>query len=127
MKKLPKQLDVPMPVGSRTEIDAITELDPKHSGHYQLFVGVLRWKVKLGRMGTCLEVFVIDSCAALPRHGQSEIECRIFAHIKKYYDAEMTFDPSVSRMNKMTLRNDTQVDLSLVVLLKLKVNLIREH
>jgi hypothetical protein len=99
-KNFPKKCDIPLPVDYRPELDTSTELEAKDAGHYQSLIGILRWIVELGRIDICLEVSMMASCVALPRDGQLEMLYRIFAHLKKYHNTEMVFDPSVPDINK---------------------------
>jgi hypothetical protein len=50
--------------------------------------------VELGRVDKCLEVSMMSSHLALPREGHMEQVLHIFAHLKKYHNTEVVFDPS---------------------------------
>ena len=56
--------------------------------------------VELGRVDICLEVSMISSHSALTREGHLEQLYNIFAHINKYCNTEMVFDPIVPEINK---------------------------
>jgi hypothetical protein len=50
--------------------------------------------VELGRVDICLEVSMMSSYLVLPREGHLERMFHIFAHLKKYHDTEVVYDPS---------------------------------
>jgi hypothetical protein len=70
------------------------ELNPTEAAYYQSLIGVLRWIVELGRVDICLEVSMMSSQLALPREGHLEQVLHIFAHLKKYHNAEIVYDPT---------------------------------
>ena len=92
--KLPKKADTPMTTTYRPELDVSPELSPTEATYYQSLIGVLRWIVELGRVDICLEVSMMSSHLALPREGHLEEVLRIFAHLKKYHNAELVYDPT---------------------------------
>ena len=92
--KLPRSADTPMSTSYRPELDVSPALEPAEAAYYQSLIGVLRWIVELGRVDICLEVSLMSSCLALPREGHLEQVLHIFAHLKKYHNTEMVFDPS---------------------------------
>ena len=55
---------------------------------------MLRWIVELGRVDICLEVSMISSHLAMPREGHLQYVFQIFAHLKKYHNTELVYDPS---------------------------------
>jgi hypothetical protein len=92
--KLPAKADTPLSTVYRPELDVTPELGPAEAAYYQSLIGVLRWIVELGRVDICLEVSMMSSHLALPRRGHLEQVFHIFAHLKKYHNAELVFDPS---------------------------------
>jgi hypothetical protein len=78
----------------RPELDATPELSPQEAAHYQSLIGILRWIVELGRVDICLEVSMMSSHLVLPRVGHLEQVFHIFAHLKKYHNTEIVYDPS---------------------------------
>jgi hypothetical protein len=50
--------------------------------------------VELGRVDICLEVSMMSSHLALPREGHLEQVFHIFAHLKKYHNTWVVYDPS---------------------------------
>ena len=92
--KLPKSADTPISTTYRPELDVSPELNPEMASYYQSLIGVLRWIVELGRVDICLEVSMMSSHLALPREGHLEQVLHIFAHLKKYHNAELVYDPS---------------------------------
>ena len=83
-----------MTTSYKPELDVSQELDPQEAAYYMSLIGVLRWIVELGRCDICLEVSMMSSCLALPREGNMEQVLHIFAHLKKYHNAELVYDPS---------------------------------
>ena len=98
--KLPHKEETLLQTSYRPEIDTTPELSPTDTAYYQYLIGMLRWMVELGRVDICLEVSMISSHLALPREGHLEQVNHIFAHIKKYYNTEMVFDPTVPEINE---------------------------
>ena len=92
--KLPAKAETPMQTSYRPELDVTPELKPTDAAYYQSLIGVLWWIVELGRVDICLEVTVLSSHLALPREGHLVQLFHMFAHLKKYHNAEMVFDPS---------------------------------
>jgi hypothetical protein len=68
-------------------------MNPQETAYYQSLIGVLRWIVELGRVDICLEISIMSSHLALPREGHLEQVCHIFAHLKKYHNTEVVYDP----------------------------------
>ena len=95
----PKSCDSPLPTSYRPELDVTPELSVEDASHFQSLIGVLRWIVELGRVDICLEASMMASCVALPREGHLEMLYRMFAHLKKYHNTEMVFDPSKPSIN----------------------------
>ena len=50
--------------------------------------------VELGRVDIYLEVSMMSSHLALPREGHLSQVLHIFAHLKKYHNTKMVYDPS---------------------------------
>ena len=92
--KLPSKAETPMTTSYRPELDISRELNPTEAAYYQSLIGVLRWIVELGRVDICLEVSMMSSQLALPREGHLEQVLHIFAHLKKYHNAEIVYDPT---------------------------------
>ena len=92
--KMPRNADTPLRTTYRAELDVSPELSPAYAAYYQSLIGVLRWIVELGRVDICLEVSMMSSQLALPREGHLEQVLHIFAHLKKYHNTELVYDPS---------------------------------
>ena len=95
----PKSCDSPLPTSYRPELDVTPELSVEYASHFQSLIGVLRWIVELGRVDIFLEASMMASCVALPHEGHLEMLYRMFAHLKKYHNTEMVFDPSKPSIN----------------------------
>ena len=87
--------ETPMTTSYRAELDIIPKLSPADASYYQSLISILRWIVKLRRVDICLEVSILSSQLALPRVGHIEQVLHIFAHLKKYHNAELVYDPTV--------------------------------
>ena len=72
------------------------ELEPTEASFYASLIGMLRWIVDLGCINICLEVSMMPSHLALPREGHLKEVLHMFAHLKKYHNSELVFDPSDS-------------------------------
>ena len=92
--RLPTRAETPIRTEYRPELDTSSELEATDAAWYQSLIGILRWMVELGRVDICLEVSMLSSHLALPRQGHLEQVLHIFAHLKKYHNTEMVFDPS---------------------------------
>ena len=92
--KFPKNAETPMTTSYRPELDVSPELRPSEAVYYQSLIGILRWIVELGRVDICLEVSMMSSQLAMPREGHLQQVFHIFAHLKKYHNTELVYDPS---------------------------------
>jgi hypothetical protein len=92
--KLPNKAETPLCTSYRPELDVTPELSPQEAAYYQSLIGILRWIVELGRVDICLEVSMLSSHLVLPRVGHLEQVFHIFAHLKKYHNTEVVYDPS---------------------------------
>eukprot|EP00957_Ditylum_brightwellii_P165407 12593610-Ditylum_brightwellii.AAC.1 len=78
----------------RPALDITPVLSPFDRAYYQSLIGMLRWMVELGRIDICLEASLMSSHLAIPREGYIAEVLRIFAHLRKYHNTELVFDPS---------------------------------
>ena len=92
--KLPSKAETPLTTSYRPELDVTPVLTPIYASYYMSLIGILRWMVELGRVDICLEVSMMSSHMVMPREGQLVELFHIFAHLKKYHNTEMVFDPS---------------------------------
>ena len=86
-------------IGYRQEVDTSDELGHEDAAYYQSLIGVLRWRVKLGRIDITCEVSMMSSHMALPREGHFSQLFQIFAYLKRYHNTELVFDPSNRDIN----------------------------
>ena len=98
--KIPNKVETPMRPTYQPELDVSEELSPSDTSYYQSLIGILWWIVELGRVDVCLEVSMMSSHLALPRRGHMEQVMQIFGYLKKYYNAELVFDPSDPTINE---------------------------
>mmetsp|Transcript_21091 Transcript_21091/g.58427 ORF Transcript_21091/g.58427 Transcript_21091/m.58427 type:complete len:123 (+) Transcript_21091:105-473(+) len=84
-----------MQTSYKPAIDLTWGLGSREAAYYMSLIGILRWIVELGRVDICLEVSMMSSHLALPRRGHLEQLFHIFAHLKKYHNTELIFDPNV--------------------------------
>ena len=103
--KLPARAGSPFSTNYRPEIDETTKLEPVDAAYYQSLIGILWWKVELGRVDFCTEISLLLSCLALPRSGHQEQVFRVFAYLKKHHNAEMVFDPSYPEIDQNQLES----------------------
>ena len=92
--KLPRKAETPLVSTYKPELDVTPALNAQEAAYYQSLIGILRWIVELGRVDLCLEVSMMSSYLAMPREGHLEALFHIFAHLKKYHNAELVYDPS---------------------------------
>jgi hypothetical protein len=92
--RLPAKAETPIQTSYRPELDITPELPPIDAAYYMSLIGILRWIVELGRADICLEVSMMSSHLALHREGHLKQVLHIFAHLKKYHNTELVFDPS---------------------------------
>ena len=105
-QKLPTKANTPFSSNYRPELDISRELNNTYASYFQSLIGILRWIVVLGRIDTCLEVSMLSSQMTLPREGHLNQALHIFAYLKKYHIAEMTFDPSVPQVDASNFQCD---------------------
>ena len=98
--KLPAKAETPMTTSYRPELDVTPELQEVDAAYYMSLIGILRWMVELGRVDICLEVSMMSSFLAMPREGHLQQVLNIFAHLKKYHNTELVYDPSVPVIDK---------------------------
>jgi hypothetical protein len=98
--KMPSVAETPMVTAYRPELDVSLELGDVDAAYYMSLIGVLRWMVELGRVDICLEVSMMSSHLALPREGHLKQLFNIFAHLKKYHNTELVYDPSIPEIDK---------------------------
>ena len=98
---MPAKAETPMRVSYRPELDITPALSPIDSAYYQSLIGMLRWMVELGQIDICLEVSMMSSHLAMPREGHMAEVLRIFAHLRKYHNTELVFDPSDPVVDKL--------------------------
>jgi hypothetical protein len=85
----------------------LPELDPERPNYYQSLIGILRWAVEIGRVHINTEVSMMSSQLALPRERHLAEVFHMFAHLKKYTNTEMVFDPTYPSIDESQLaRND---------------------
>ena len=92
--KMPSKAETPMVTSYRPELDVSPVLGPVDASYYMSLIGILRWICELGRVDICLEVSIMSSHMAMPREGHLEQLFHIFAHLNKYHNTEMVFDPT---------------------------------
>ena len=90
---------MPIPTSYWAELDVSPELKPAEAAYFQSLIGVLQWIVELGRIDICLETSILSSQLALPCKGHLEQVFHMFAHLKKYHNAELVFDPTVPEID----------------------------
>ena len=93
---MPKTSETLLPTSYSPELDVTPDLEPTEASFYASLIGMLRWIVELGRINICLEVSMMSSHLALPREGHLKEVLHMFAHLKKYHNSELVFDPSDS-------------------------------
>ena len=67
----------------RPEMDVTQELDAEMMNRFQLFIGVLRWAIKLGRIDILTEVSCLSQHLASPREGHLHAVYKIFRYLQK--------------------------------------------
>ena len=83
----------PLSVDYRPELDQSPELSPKDAAYYQSFIGILRWKVELGRVDICCEGSTVSSYLAMPSDGHLQQVFHTFSYLGSKHNARMVFDP----------------------------------
>ena len=92
--KIPLQVETPLTMSYRPELDVFSELTSRDSTYYQSLIGIVRWVVELGRIDICVEVSMMSSHLAMPRKGHLDQVLHIFAYLHKYHNTELVYDPS---------------------------------
>jgi hypothetical protein len=89
-----KEASGPFAVGYKPELDESPELDPTRANLYQLYIGILRWCVELGRIDMITEVSMVSTYLCLPREGHLEAVLNVFAYPALHHNARVVFDPT---------------------------------
>eukprot|EP00957_Ditylum_brightwellii_P070942 5390523-Ditylum_brightwellii.AAC.1 len=102
---MPAKAKTPIRASYRPELDITPVLSPIDGAYYQSLIGMLRWMVKLRRIGICLEVSIMSSHLAMPREGHMTEWLRIFAHLRKHHSTELVLDPSNPVVDELALEH----------------------
>jgi hypothetical protein len=100
--KLPYTAPNPPSTDYRPELDVTPELGEAEASYYHSLIGVLRWKVKLGRFDIDVEVSMMSSHLALPREGHLKELYHIFAYLKARPNAKCWPELLLQRDHTMT-------------------------
>jgi hypothetical protein len=79
----------------RPEIDCTDLLPPAGVAYYQGLIGILRWMCELGRFDILLDVSLMSSYNACPRHGHLAAVLDIFAYLERYPMGGILLDPEL--------------------------------
>ena len=91
---MPIKADTPMTSTYAPELDTTPVLVPSGAAYYKSLNAILRWIVELGRCDICFEVSMLSSYLAHSREGHLAQLFHIFAHLKKYNNAEIIYEPT---------------------------------
>ena len=72
--------------------DATKEINAEGLQVYKELIGILRWKVKIGRVDILLEVSLLSSQLALTRVGHLQAVYRVFGYLKQVTKHKLYFD-----------------------------------
>ena len=79
-----QSLDVPAPQKYHPEMDTMNFLNDDDTQLYQIYIGIIRWAVELGRIDLCYVAGRIACFSAAPRRGYLHALLIIFAYCKKH-------------------------------------------
>jgi hypothetical protein len=102
--KLAKRATGPFPTGYTPELDMTPKLNDKDATFYQSQIGVLHWRVELGRVDIITEVSTLSLHLALPCEGRLEALLHWFAYLDKKHNAQIIFDPSYPTVDMTVLK-----------------------
>ena len=89
----------PLTSNYRPDIDISQEIELQDASYYQSLIGIIWWIVELGKLGVCVEVYMMSYHVALPRQGHIDHVLHIFGYLKKNHNAEMVLDPTEPDIN----------------------------
>jgi hypothetical protein len=69
-------------------------LDPTIANLYQSQIGILRWRVELGRIDIITELSMLSTYLCFPREGHLEAVFHVFAYLGLHNNAIVVFDPT---------------------------------
>jgi len=85
----------PLEPGDHPELDESSTLDAKQTRLYQSLIGMLQWAVTIGRIDIHCAVMTMSRFSSAPKQGHLDRVKRIFAYLKRFRDASITFDTDV--------------------------------
>jgi len=92
--KLRNQVDRPLPITYRPEVDVSPLLDSMLTTRFQNGLGVLHWIVELGRINIMTEVSMLSAHNAMPHKGHLEGIYHIFLCLKGHENSKLVFNPA---------------------------------
>ena len=90
-------------MGYDPEFDTSPELDPNAASYGLTVIGILRWKIELGRIDRITEVLLLSSHVGLPR-GHLDAAVHVMAHVGQRYNSRLVYD-CTQKLIAMSLRN----------------------
>ena len=106
--KLPGKVTTPMSYDYAPELDVSRELDPKEITFYQEIIGILRWRIEIGRVDITMEVSLLSGYQALPRIGHLEQLLHIVAFLKKKPKLTLYFDPEEPIVDELSFNGESR-------------------
>ena len=92
---LSKKITTPLEPGDHPEIDESDLLEPKDIKVYQSLIGMMQWAITIGRFDIQHAVMTMSRFRAAPRKGHLLRLKRMFAYLKNFKEAYITFNPEV--------------------------------
>ena len=92
--RLPKKAENPFKMGYDPEFDTSPELDPNAASYGLTVIGILRWKIELGRIDRITEVLLLSSHVGLPR-GHLDAAVHVMAHVGQRYNSRLVYEPEI--------------------------------
>jgi len=94
--------------GYRPEIDITDALDPDQASYYQTLIGVIRWKVELGRVDIATECSLLSSHLVYPREGHFECALNMMGYLKWKHNSHLFFDPTYPTIDFDSFNNGAE-------------------
>jgi hypothetical protein len=92
--KLKKKESAPFQATYRAEIDEIPVLGPEMANYFQSQIGILRWRVELGRIDIITEVSMLSTFLCMPREDHLDAVYHLFEYLSLHHNARVVFDPT---------------------------------
>ena len=105
-----------------SEFDTSSELEQDAAFYYLTMIGVLRWKIELGRIDIISEVSLLSLRVALLREGHLDVAVHVMAHVGQIYNSILVYDPLYPEIDQCVFKRCDWSEFSMDVKEALSMN-----